>query len=263
MWTITVDEKRVEQLRQHDWGGDPFVRRRGEGDPYRIKMQGGRCFFLEKDGTCRIHNILGYSAKPEGCRAFPLHVSEVAGQTCFRLSFYCPAVTGDKGKKLRDQSRWLKTTAQTAGDVARKAPLQLDASLELTLRDVEAMEAKLLELLGRQDHSMADRLAAGSALLARLRGAVKEKGKGALLPALKGIGPGDLEELAAEGRGGGSAARAGPVLSLFLGQDCAPGALARLGHFFGVRLANVGLCRLRSRIAWIAKRSAGTSRSPR
>ncbi len=248
MWTITLDQSRVDLLRKHDWGGDPFVRRRGEGDPYRIRMSGGRCFFLEQDGTCRIHNTLGYEAKPEGCKAFPLHVAQVAGKTHFRLSFYCPAVTGQEGKKLKEQMRWLKATTQTAGDVARKVPLQLDPTLELTLRDVEAIEGKLLELLSRLELPVADRLAAGSALLERLQRVTRESGKRALLPALKQVGTGSCEELALEGRQGGSAAKAGPVLSLFLGQDCRPGAFPRLGHFFGVRFYHMGLSRLRSQM---------------
>ncbi len=248
MWTITVDAAKVEALRKHDWGEDPFLplSGRGEGDAFRIRMQGGRCFFLDEDRRCRIHTRLGYAAKPEGCKAFPLHVAQVAGETYLRLSFYCPSVTAGEGKRLVDQNKWLKETVRAAGEVGRKGPLKLDEELELAPRDVDAIEAALAALLEASGAPVADRLAAGSALLARLRGSVREQGKGALHASLEAATRAGLAALAEEGARGGSAARAGPVLALFLGQDCAPGGLARLGHFLGVRLANLGLLRLRS-----------------
>lgn len=153
MWTITVDEARAESLRKHDWGTslDPFVRRRGEtgSDPYRIRMVRGRCLFLDEERRCRIHGRLGYNAKPEGCKAFPLHVATVGGATLARLSFYCPAVTAGEGKRLAEQMGWVKATVKSAGEVTRKAPLQLHEELEITVSDLEAIEPVLLNVLGR------------------------------------------------------------------------------------------------------------------
>jgi Fe-S-cluster containining protein len=250
MWTITVDEAKAESLRKHDWktAVDPFVRRHGDGDPYRTRMVGGRCFFLDEQRRCRIHDKLGYNAKPEGCKAFPLHVATVGGKTFARLSFYCPAVTAGEGKRLADQMGWVKATIKAAGEVTRQAPLQLTENLEITVADLEAIEALLLALLGRHELSVADRLAAGSALLDRLAVETSARGKSALAPTLRQAEQDGPPALAAEGRAGGSAARAGPLLSLYLGADCAPSSLARLGHFFGVRLFNVGLGRLSSRL---------------
>jgi len=250
MWTITVDAAKVEALRKHDWGipGDPFLPQRGAGDPYRIRMQGGRCVFLDEEQRCRIHQKLGYAAKPEGCKAFPLHAAQIAGETYLRLSFYCPAVTAGEGKRLVDQNKWLKETVRAAGEIQRKGPLLLDEGIELSPRDLDAIEGALATLLEAEDAPVQDRLAAGAALIARLRAAVGERGKGALLPGLEAARRDGLPALAEQGRSGGSPARAGPVLALFLGQDCAPGGLSRLGHFLGVRLANLGLCRLRSQL---------------
>jgi Fe-S-cluster containining protein len=267
MWTITVDEARVEQLRKHDWGGpDPFLRRRGEGDAYRLRMidgpRGRRCVFLDESNRCRVHARLGYNAKPEGCKAFPLHAATVAGKTHLRLSFYCPSVCGGEGKRLSEQMGWVKATVKAAGDVARRAPLQLDDELELTSGDLEAIEAALLALLQRREASAADRLAAGSALLDRLARETHARGKSALRPTLQQAESAELTALAAEGRQGGAASRAGPVLSLFLGADCGPSSWARLGHFFGVRLFQIGLGRLRSRLV-SARASRGAIRRVR
>jgi hypothetical protein len=247
MWTITVGAAKVEALRKHDWGFDPFLPQRGTGDPFRLRMVDGRCCFLDQEKRCRIHTELGYAAKPEGCKAFPLHVAQIAGETYLRLSFYCPSVTAGEGKRLVDQNRWLKDTVRSAGEVARKDPLRLDDEIEISSRELDAIEAALATLF-EAAAPVQERLAAGAGLIARLRAAVRERGKGALLPTLEQARGDRLDLLAEEERRGGSPSRAGPVLALFLGQDARPGGLARLAHFLGVRFANLGLCRLRSEL---------------
>ena len=252
-WTITVDEARVEQLRKHEWGdGDPFqARRGGTGDAFSIRMVRGRCFFLDDDNRCRIHVRLGYEAKPEGCKAFPLHVGKVGGETYLRLSFSCPAVLAGEGKRLSDQQRWIRSTLKSAGDVERKVPLQLDAEVEISGRELDSIEAALLRLLeGKpgEELPVAARLAAGSGLIERLRASVRAKGKAGLAQALSEAVAAGVAALAEEGRRTGGAARGRAILSLFLNQDRRPGALAGLGHFFGVRLWSSGLGRLRSQL---------------
>jgi Fe-S-cluster containining protein len=259
-WTITADETKAEQLRRLDWvDPDPFIKRSGEGDSYRIKMVDGRCFFLDDDDRCRIHSKVSYNAKPEGCKAFPLLVGQVAGNTHLRLSFYCPAVTANSGKRLRDQQRWIQSTLKAAGDVERKAPLSLDPELELTLRDLEAIEGLLARLLEEREHPVEQRLAAGAAVLARLRQRVRQEGKSALKPTLHEAESAGLTLLAEEGREGGRPARAGPVLSLYFGNDTGPGVWSRMVHFFRVRLFNIGLASLRSELLG-AKASWGAIR---
>ena len=246
MWTVTVDAAKVEALRRHAWGSDPFLPNRGAGDPFRIRMVDGRCFFLAEDNRCRIHTELGYEAKPEGCKAFPLHLAEVGGTTYARLSFYCPTVTRNEGKPLREQSRWVNATRKAAGELARKAPVTLDGTLELSTQELAAIEQALLASLERREAPVADRLAAGSALLRRLASAAGAAGKSGLRPALAEAQALEFSSLAAEGRRGGRPSRAGPVLSLLLGQDCRPTKLSRFARFFGVRLAGLGLTPLRS-----------------
>ena len=208
MWTITLDEDRAKRLRTHDWSmPDPFIKKRGEGDAYKLRMEKGRCVFLDENNLCKIHSKVGYDAKPEGCKAFPLHVAEVAGETRVRLSFYCPAVTANQGKRLQDQTRWIRQTVKSAGDVARHVPLTLDEELEITLRDLEKIEEALVTILKQSDQSIDDRLAAGAALLSRIQQATAKKGKAAITETL---GKAELGSLAQEGRRGGSASRAGP-----------------------------------------------------
>ena len=115
---MTVDATKVERLRQHDWGDDPFVALRGEGDEFSIKLVDGKCFFLDADKRCRIHSELGYEEKPDGCKAFPLRMARVGGEMRARLSFWCPTVSDDEGKPLRDQMRWVRATVPLPTGVA-------------------------------------------------------------------------------------------------------------------------------------------------
>lgn len=251
MWSVTVDEVRVAQLRKHDWSHigkrDPFLRNPGPGDPFRVRMVDGRCFFLDQDKRCRIHNELGYDAKPEGCKAFPLHFTEVNGTSFARLSFYCPSVTSNTGKKLADQMRWARAVRKSAGDVARHDPLEVTGSLEASPREIGNVESQLLHWLEQTQHPLTDRLAAGAGLLAQISKHAESSDRGAVGAALKEAHRRGLSGMALAGREGGRAARSGPVLALFLGADCTPNKMARLYNFFRVRLFNLGLAKLSSR----------------
>lgn len=246
-----MDEDKVAQLREHDWSqigkGDPFLRNPGPGDPFRVRMVDGRCFFLDQDKRCRIHNELGYDAKPEGCKAFPLHFIEVGGTSFARLSFYCPSVTDNKGKKLTEQMRWARAVRKNAGDVVRHEPLTITGSVEASPREIGNIEGHLLHWIEETQHPLADRLAAGAGMLAQMAKLADSSGKGVVGAALREAHRRGLAEMAAAGREGGRAARAGPVLALFLGADCAPNKLARLYNFFQVRLFNLGLVKLSSK----------------
>jgi hypothetical protein len=251
MWTVTVDEKTVGRLRQYDWGSDPFLPNTGPGDPFRIRMVDGRCFFLESDERCRIQSKIGYEAKPKGCKAFPLFFATVGGKTHGRLSYYCPTVMANVGMALAGQKRWIRATVQDAQHERRDAPFTLDGRVVLDLRQLNAIEDLLLKVLDSQRSAPAidDRIAACAGLI-ELLCTVRFSGKPEQLEqVLEDYHlEGRWSELAASARSQGSAAKAGPVLSLFLANDAKLTGWSRLGRFFGVRLANVGLCRLKSQL---------------
>ena len=261
MWSVTVDRSTAKRLREHDWShvhaSDPFVPNRGPGDAWRIRLIGGRCFFLDENDRCRIHSEISYEAKPAGCKAFPLFFSEVDGVSYARLSFYCPTVTADQGKRLRDQQRWVRSTRKSLGNIRRDRPLMLDQGQEIGWRRAEQLHDLIAEWFKQSDHSVADRLAAGAALLQRAREAVAERDDKAISSVVNQAQREGLETLAQQGRQAGDAGRAGPVLSLFLAADCGQGKLSRIAHFFGVRAFNVGLAALNSRFMEAkARRSA-------
>ncbi|MDF1564311.1 MAG: YkgJ family cysteine cluster protein [Deltaproteobacteria bacterium] len=258
-WSVPVSAEVVERLRAHDWtgvgAGDPFLPVAGSGEPFRLRLVDERCFFLDAENRCEIQKRLGHEAKPAACKAFPLQLTSIGGQTHARLSFYCPTVCADRGKRLSEQQRWLKTVERSAEVHPRCAPLRLSPDIEIGLRDQGEVDRELARRLGETGASMADRLATCVGLLQVIQSQHSEGGI-AVAMGLKRASAMESGELARLGREGGEAPRAGPVLSLFLASDCLPGPWAKAGHFFGVRFFGLGLSKLRSR-AMGAKASRG------
>lgn len=165
-WTVPVDQATVDRLRRHDWGGEPFEPLKGDAHPFRIKLIDGRCFFLDAQNRCRIHNEVSYEAKPPVCRAFPLSVLELEGRQYARLSYWCPSVVANAGRPLDQQARWLKDTAAMAD--RRTAPLTIDGTRELTVRQFELVHRALRGFVAQPGSPMRVRLAASATLIARL-----------------------------------------------------------------------------------------------
>jgi len=246
-WRIPVDQTTVDRLRAHDWGADPFEPARAPGEPYRIKLVRGRCFFLDQENRCRIHTELSYEAKPAVCRAFPLTVLEVAGQRYARLSFWCPTVTANSGKPLTHQSRWLNETAKHAD--RRKAPLLINETTEIAPRDFERVHHVLRRFLLETSLPVSDRLAAAAALIRRLDSAAENADKKNTAASVDGIvRSAELDgaaALAQETRRRGRPSDGRQVLSLYVLQDSRDGRFAAVAHFLSVLMFNLGIGRLR------------------
>lgn len=264
MWSVTVDEEKVKAIREHDWSHisklDPFEKNRGPGDAYRLRMINGRCFFLDENNLCRIHAEVNYNAKPDGCKAFPLHYVEFGGHSYGRLSFYCPSVTKEEGKWLRDQSRWLKATRKAAGDVKRGEKLTLDGVLEIS--DKEANELISIMLKWTRDESIpiSRALTRISGLLRLISERGEKENEAAIRKSLRQADDNKNHLLYEElGQKEGKASRAGPVFSLFLGADCKNTKLSRFAHFWNIRFFNLGLAKLSSKMMQ-AKASKGALR---
>lgn len=167
-WAVPVSRERVDALRKHDWGGEPFQENRGPGDPFRTRLINGRCFFLNDENHCRIHAELSYDAKPDACKAFPLKFTEINKTPYARLSFYCPTVTDNKGKKIEQQSKWVQQVHRTSGDIARTKPLELCADVPISNKGIDGLERRLLGFIDEEAATIGDRLAACAGLIARL-----------------------------------------------------------------------------------------------
>jgi Fe-S-cluster containining protein len=243
-WAVPVDEATAAQLREHDWGTDPFEKRETAGYPYRIRLVDERCFFLDDQNRCRIHTELSYEAKPAACRAFPLTVLEVGARHYGRLSFWCPTVVANTGKPLDHQLRWVSDTAKKIEQ--RATPLTIDGTVPLTVRAFDRVHGVVRRLVSDQSLSAGARLTAASAVIRRLERAqpTSDQAVDDVLRAVQGI---DAATLAAEGRQGGRPAAARRLLSRDLFYDTRGGRLAALRRVLALALFNAGLARLSSR----------------
>jgi lysine-N-methylase len=262
-WAVTVDQATVDRLRTHDWGGDPFEALTTGDHPYRIRLVGGRCFFLDAQNRCRIHTEISYDAKPPVCRAFPLAILEVAGRQYARLSYWCPTATANTGRLLEQQGRWLKDTAAIAG--RRTTALTIDGAREISLRQFDRILGALHRCLTHAALPMRDRLAAGAALMRRLH-----LTSGPIVDAVAVADRAEAEGMAAlarEGASGGHASSGRRVLTLYLLQDRRPGPWSVVPHLASILLFNLGVWRFRSRAigtraSWRAIRRVAFVTSP-
>lgn len=240
-WAVPVDEATVQRLRAHNWGGEPFQRGSPGGDPYQIRLINGRCFFLDDQNRCRIHITLSYEEKPHACRAFPLAVLDVDGKRYARLSYWCPTVVANSGKPLEHQARWVSDTAKQSDH--RDAPFTLSDQAEISSIQFGSIHRALRHVMLEPSLPIADRLAAGAALLQRLESAGGADVDGVIRQATSA----GWEPLARESRAKGDRSSGKRMLSLYFLQDRAPGRASLLARLLSLLMFNTGLGRIGSR----------------
>jgi hypothetical protein len=212
------------------------------GEPFRIKLVEGRCFFLDPENRCRIHTELSYDDKPAVCKSFPLNVLEVAGTRYARMSFWCPTVAANAGKPLEHQARWIRESSKHID--RRSSPLRINRRLPIEASDFGRLHQALRRFLTADQWPMADRLAAGAALIERLDQA---SGSDLVTREVAVAESEGVPVLASATRGHGRSSRGRRVLSLYLLQDAQGGRLAALGRFVSVVLWGFGVGALRCR----------------
>jgi len=243
-WAVPVDQATVTSLRSRDWGGDPFEAIPTAGRPFRIKLVEGRCFFLDGENRCRIHTEVSYEAKPEACRAFPLSVLDVGGQSYARLSHWCPTVTENVGKPLEQQLRWVRETSRHAE--SRTTPIVIQ-NRTLAGRELDSLHRAIRQVMSEPGVALPVRLAAVCALALRADSAAQ--GPGAFEKGLQHARESGTQALADEIQRKGAAGGGRRVLALYLLNDVRGGRLARVLRFGAVFLFNAGVTRLRSTAA--------------
>ena len=175
-WDIPLSGDDVSRLREADWaqaateaGGDgPTVRNRQGQD--LIRRVGGACNFLGPTNLCRLHELLGISAKPHGCRQFPFRFVEAPDGVYVGLSFVCTSVARNIGVPVEDQYDPIRETHMLRPGAHKLAsPVRFDSATPITWEDYLAIEAVLDRILSREEHSLETCLIAGHAWLGILR----------------------------------------------------------------------------------------------
>jgi lysine-N-methylase len=129
---VPLSDQDVARLKQQKWEERPelkgtpvMVRQSWLGHEYRLAQRDdGSCVFLMEDGLCRIHNELGFDAKPLICRMFPLQIVPRDNAAYVTIRRACPSAAADKGRPVAEQldfARGLARERQLA-DVAPAAP---------------------------------------------------------------------------------------------------------------------------------------------
>ncbi len=183
-WPIEVTRAERDRLLAHDWAAEsPRLRgiklfeetalRGGRERRIQTAHLGGSCVFLEEDGLCLIHKVLGLEAKPAGCRRFPVRMAVTPDGILMGADYACRAVILNDGRPFDELEEGI--IAELPGEGLRK--LQASAS-ETQTALVPGMivpwaaymevETALLEILGSARYSVTTRLAAANALLSAM-----------------------------------------------------------------------------------------------
>jgi len=121
-WHVALLPGEPERLRSLDWSGedgftpgDP-VQTIG-GHPYLAHQANGDCIFLDSaKNLCRIHRRFGESAKPLGCRVYPLNITSTwFGELSVTARMDCPAVQRNLGRPLTANRREISRLANEMG----------------------------------------------------------------------------------------------------------------------------------------------------
>ena len=72
---------------------------------YLLRPRDGSCSYLDRDGLCRVHKVLGEESKPGVCRLFPYRAVRTPDGWHAGMSLICPTVTAGEGPDPRPDAR--------------------------------------------------------------------------------------------------------------------------------------------------------------
>lgn len=116
---------------------------------YLLRPREGSCSYLDRDGLCRVHKVLGEEVKPAVCRLFPYRAAKTPDGWDVGMSLLCPTVAGGEGPDPRPDARRTITTLRVLTTHLRQVPQTVLLSDGVTVpwatyRDWEAEAQALL-----------------------------------------------------------------------------------------------------------------------
>ena len=186
-WRIEVEPEDRDRILAHDWavesprlkGVQLFEEQQlpsGQGPVIQTAQLDGQCVFLEGDGLCLIHKVLGLEAKPAVCQGFPLVLGRTTDGVLVGGNYACPSLVRNEGEPFCRQEgfvlelleRWEAGSADD-GPAGRDAMIDteplLDGKTRMVWRAYGELEGSLLEILGRRESPVSARLVAAHGLL--------------------------------------------------------------------------------------------------
>ncbi|HEX2923513.1 MAG TPA: hypothetical protein VHS28_05745, partial [Chloroflexota bacterium] len=182
-----MDPADRDRILAHDWatesprleGVQLFEEQQLPGRPEPVVQTAqvdGQCVFLEGDGLCLIHKVMGLEAKPAVCQGFPLVLGRTADGVLVGGNYACPSLVSNEGEPFYKQEgfvlelleRWEAESAED-GPAGRGAMLDTEPLLggktRMVWRAYLALEDALLEILGRRELPVSARLVAAHGLI--------------------------------------------------------------------------------------------------
>jgi lysine-N-methylase len=132
-YLVTVTEEERRRIEAQGWDEDseigdlPLFRKSGPwwARRYHLTHRGdGSCIFLTEQGRCRIHERLGYDAKPLPCRLFPFLLVPAGDHWRVGMRFACPSAAANKGRSVTEHEAALRLFA---AELARREGVDLQA----------------------------------------------------------------------------------------------------------------------------------------
>lgn len=190
---VTLSDAERERLAAHDWTAAlsdytpqgyiaPIPRARGK-QTWRLRpLPSGACRFLDGEGLCRVHAVLGYKAKPFAGRLFPFTFTVTPIGVFVGVRFNCPAVVRGKGPALESQRHDIQ---RLFDEYARlyKPPVEAErvryhGRFELAWHDIVRLEDQLLAFLLTRELPISRRLLACHRLVHRFLGEAGQSPEG-------------------------------------------------------------------------------------
>jgi len=120
-WHVALSEQDIARLAELKWKDktdipdDPVTKIHGH--PFIAHKPNGDCVFLDPEtNLCRLHAQHGPSAKPLGCRVYPLNIASTFwGELSVTARMDCPAAQQNTGPPLREKRVQIERYAKQLG----------------------------------------------------------------------------------------------------------------------------------------------------
>jgi lysine-N-methylase len=175
-YVVTLSNEERRKIEAQNWDGDPVVGNRPlfkKSGPwwkrrYALNHRSdGSCVFLSDAGRCRIHEKLGYEAKPLPCRLFPFVLIPAGDHWRVGMRFACPSAADNKGRHVKEHEPLLRKftdeLARREGLDARaeeraNAPPKLQSRQRIEWSDLNRINLAVLSVLQNQEDRLERRI---------------------------------------------------------------------------------------------------------
>ncbi len=124
------------------------------------------CRFMDEQGLCRIHRCAGAEAKPLACRLYPFNVHIWAdGHISADLRYICPAVGGNDGQRIGEQTAHIQAMAEILRQREKVADTSYSEANPTELKQVRFVHEGIKAIFRNDSMPLAVRIYAAAKIL--------------------------------------------------------------------------------------------------